>query len=315
MEEEKLDLSIIIVSWNVEKQLRPCLKSIYALQGRVANVETEVLVVDNASVDNTVAMINKEFPQIRLIANKENRGFAFANNQGIGLAQGSYVMLLNPDTEIVGDALFRMVDYLQQHPEVGLLGPQLLNSDGTVQSSRRRFPTLATAFVESTVLQRNLSRSSILANFYVKDKPNDTTQEVDWLVGACLLVRKEVIDRVGMLDERFFMYLEEVDWCYRIKKAGWRVVYLPAAQVIHHYGQSADQDIPHRHIYFNDSKCKFYEKYYGVVLGRVLRWFIIATFLYQMLEEGTKLALGHKRSLRRHRLGVFLKVIGSGLRP
>lgn len=307
-----MDLSTIIVSWNVEEQLRQCLQSIYA-QGRTP-VKAEVLVIDNASIDNTVSMITKGFPQVKLITNKENQGFAAANNQGICLAQGRYVMLLNPDTEIVGNALFEMMAYLDQHPEVGLVGPQLLNSDGTVQSSRRRFPTLATAFVESTILQRYLSRSSILANFYVKDKPDDITQEVDWLVGACLLVRSEVIKQVGMLDERFFMYLEEVDWCYRIKKAGWKIVYLPAAQVIHHYGQSADQNVPRRHIYFNDSKCKFYEKYYGVVIARMLRWFIIATFLFQMVEEGAKLALGHKRKLRRERLGVFWQVIRSGLR-
>ena len=309
-----MELSIIIVSWNVEGHLKRCLRSIYAVPAQRAEIEMEVIVVDNASIDDTVAMLRREFAQVKLIANGKNKGFAAANNQGMRLAQGIYVMLLNPDTEIVGDALPKMMDYLAQHPEVGLVGPQLLNSDGTVQPSRRRFPTLASAFVESTILQRYLSRSSILTDFYVKDRPDDITQEVDWLVGACLLVPNEVIKQVGMLDERFFMYLEEVDWCYRIKRAGWKIVYLPTAQVIHHYGQSADQDIPHRHIYFNDSKCKFYEKYYGLAVGRILRWFILATFLFQMVEEGAKLALGHKRSLRRHRLGVLWQVVRSGLR-
>jgi hypothetical protein len=274
----------------------------------------EIIVVDNASTDNTIAMIRGEFAQVELIANERNRGFAAANNQGMQLAQGRYIMLLNPDTEMVGDAPITMMDYLTQHPEVGLMGPQLLNPDGTIQSSRRRFPTLATAFVESTVLQRYLSRSPILSRFYFKDRPDSLVQEVDWLVGACLLVRSEVIEQVGMLDERFFMYLEEVDWCYRIKKADWKIVYLPTAQVVHHYGQSSDQDIPHRHIYFNDSKCKFFEKYYGKVPGMILRWFIIATFLFQMVEEGMKLALRHKPSLRRHRLAILWQVIRSGLR-
>jgi hypothetical protein len=158
----------------------------------------EIIVVDNASTDNTIAMIRGEFAQVELIANERNRGFAAANNQGMQLAQGRYIMLLNPDTEMVGDAPITMMDYLTQHPEVGLMGPQLLNPDGTIQSSRRRFPTLATAFVESTVLQRYLSRSPILSRFYFKDRPDSLVQEVDWLVGACLLVRSEVIEQVGI---------------------------------------------------------------------------------------------------------------------
>ena len=128
------------------------------------------------------------------------------------------------------------------------------------------------------------------------------------------MVRRQAIQEVGLLDEQFFMYSEEVDWCYRIKKAGWKVVYLPEAKVYHHYGQSSAKDLPHRHIYFQDSKCKFFEKHYGRTIGNALRAFILATYLFQIFEEGIKLALGHKKSLRRERLQLLLQVVKSGLR-
>jgi len=306
-----VDISVVIVSYNVRELLRRCLASVYAgLQG----LQGEVIVVDNASTDGSAEMVRREFPQVRLVDNPHNRGFAAANNQGIGLSRGRYILLLNCDAEVVGEALTTMVDCLDRHSEMGLVGPQLLNTDGSVQSSRRRFPTLATAFVESTILQRWLPNLGHLRRYYVMDRPDNLEQEVDWLIGACLLVRREVVEQVGPLDEAFFMYFEEVDWCHRIRQGGWKIVYLPSAQVVHHYGQSAEKDIPHRHIYFNNSKCKYYAKRYGPLAAAVIRLFLLMTFLYQMAEEGAKLALGHKAALRRHRLGVLFQVVRSGLK-
>ena len=156
--------------------------------------------------------------------------------------------------------------YLDAHPDVGVVGPQLLNADGTVQSSRRRFPTLATAFFESTWLER-LAPRRLLDRYYVLDRPDGETSDVDWVVGAALMVRQSVVQQVGALDAAYFMYSEELDWCRRIRDAGWRVVYLPAAQVVHHYGKSSEQAVTARHINFQRAAA-LYRKYHGGWLRR-----------------------------------------------
>ncbi|MCA9998618.1 MAG: glycosyltransferase family 2 protein, partial [Anaerolineales bacterium] len=220
-----LDLSIIIISWNVRELLRRCLASIAAGRGGLA---LEVIVVDGASHDGSAAMVAADFPWVRLLARDDNVGFPRGNNLGLELANGRYLLLLNPDTELVGDALTTLVRYLDDHPDVGLVGSQLLNSDGSVQSSRRRFPTVATAFFESTWLQPYAPRQ-LLAHFYVEDVADAETAVVDWVTGACMLTRRTVFEQVGGMDEVYFMYSEELDWCRRIKLAGWEIVYLPTA--------------------------------------------------------------------------------------
>lgn len=318
-----VDLSVIIVNWNTSDLLQRCLESLYGRGSKVdakvggparTGLSFEVVVVDNASTDGSAAMVAERFPQTRLQENRANVGFTRANNQGITSSNGRYVLLLNSDAEIVGDALETIVTYLDTHSEVGVVGPLLLNSDGSVQSSRRRFPTLATGFVESTVLQEYLPRSGLLSRFYVDDIAPDSAHRVDWVVGACFAVRRAAIEQVGIMDEGFFMYFEEVDWCWRMKKAGWQVAFLPAAQVIHHYGKSSERDLPHRHIYFNDSKVKFYRKHFGLRAALLLRSFLLASYLFQFLREGLKFVVGHKRPLRKDRLVLLAKVLRSGLR-
>jgi N-acetylglucosaminyl-diphospho-decaprenol L-rhamnosyltransferase len=303
------DLTLVIVSWNVCDLLRRCLRSILATEG-----EWEIVVVDNASTDSSPEMVREEFPQVRLIANEKNRGFTAANNQGLALAQGRCVLLLNPDTEVVADALATMVRYLDAHPEVGALGPRLLFPDGRQQPSRRRFPTLTTALVESTVVQEWWADNRILRRYYMADTPDDAVQPVDWVVGACLLVRREAFEQVGGLDEGFFMYSEELDWCRRIKDAGWEVVYLPTATVIHHEGKSSEQVVPARHIRFQTSKVRYFRKHHGSYQAEMLRWFLLATYVYQLAREGLKWLVGHKRSLRAERMRAYRQVLRSGLR-
>ena len=306
------DLSIVIVNWNVREELRNCLASIY--RGLRGELPSEVFVVDNASRDGSVEMVREEFPLAKLVENRMNLGFTAANNQAIRRSQGRYVLLLNPDTEVVGDALARMVDYMDTHPEVGLIGPQLLASDGSVQSSRRRFPSLATAFLESTVLQRWFTSSRVIRHYYVLDRSDEELQAVDWVAGACLLVRREAIEDVGLMDEDFFMYSEELDWCYRIKRAGWQIIYFPEAKIIHHEGRSSQQEVPARHIYFQESKITFFRKHHGLWQARALRAFLLLTYLFQLCEEALKWLVGHKRPLRRQRIATYCQVLGSGLR-
>jgi len=304
-----VDLSIVILNWNVRDLLRQCLQSVHTARSTLA---TEVIVVDNASSDDSAAMVRAEYPDVRLMVNAANRGYAGGNNDGIATAAGRYVLILNPDTQVVGDALSTLVAYAEAHPDVGIVAPQLLNPDGSVQPSRRRFPTLTTALFESTWLQSSAPRG-VLDDYYMLDRSDDETLQVDWAVGACLLVRRAVIDQVGKLDEGFFMYSEELDWCRRIKGAGWKIVYLPKAQVIHHMGKSSDQVVAQRHIYFQTSKVRYFRKHHGQWAAGWLRIALLAMYVWQLMLEAAKGLIGYKRELRRERVRAYWQVLRSGL--
>lgn len=317
--ESMVDLSVVVVSWNVRDLLRQCLASTSDLQ----SPSIETIIVDNVSTDGSAEMVRTEFPDVRLIVNTENRGFPAANNQGIAIAEGRYVLILNPDTEVIDDALAAMVAYADENPDVGVVGPQLLNDDAdkcpgadgcpSVQSSRRRFPTLATAFFESTWLQPCAPRR-LLARYYVQDQPDDATLDVDWVKGAALMARREAIEQVGLMDEGYFMYSEELDWCKRFKDAGWRVVYLPTAQIVHYGGKSSDQVMTSRHIHFQTSKVRYFRKHHGRFVGEVLRWFLLGNYAWQLGLEGAKWLVGHRRPLRAERIAAYRRVLQSGLR-
>jgi GT2 family glycosyltransferase len=293
--------------------LRTCLLSILKRPADTAP-QVEIIVIDNASADGSAEMVRDEFPQVQLVANEDNRGFTAANNQGLDLSNGRHLLLLNPDTAVVGDALATMVRYLDEHPTVGALGPRLCYADGSLQSSRRRFPTLSTALVESTIIQEWWGDNRILRDFYMTDTTDDVVQPVDWVVGACLAVRRQAYEQIGGLDEGFFMYSEELDWCRRIVDAGWQIVYLPTATIIHHEGKSSEQVIPARHIHFQSSKVRYFRKHHGAFQASVLRWFLLATYMYQCVREGAKWLVGHKRPLRAERLRAYRQVLKSGLR-
>jgi N-acetylglucosaminyl-diphospho-decaprenol L-rhamnosyltransferase len=304
-------LSIVIVSWNVRELLRACLASVERGRGALA---LEVIVVDGGSADGSAAMIEREFSWVRLIARPDNVGFPLGNNIGLAEASGRYCLLLNPDTQVVGDALPVIVAYMEANPAVGALGPQLLNPDGSVQSSRRHFPTLVTAFFESTWLQP-LAPAGVLRHYYVQDLPDDQTAEVDWVMGACLLVRREAMVQVGPMDVGYFMYSEELDWCRRIKMAGWKIVYLPTAQVIHYEGKSSEQAVTARHINFQRAKLRYFRKYHGRMTYGVLRIFLLFSYAWQLALEAAKGLVGHKRQLRWQRVRSYWQVLRSGLRP
>lgn len=315
-----MDVSFVIVSWNVRELLGRALRSI---QADAADYSCEIIVVDNASHDGTVEMLRAEFPTVRVIANAENAGFTRGNNQALAQAQGRFMFLLNPDTELAPGATQALAQFMDapENAGVGIVGPQLVYSDGSVQSSRRRFPKFSTALAESTVVQQWFPRSSTLDDFYMRDMPDDVTQDVDWIVGAALFVRRELYEQIGGLDERFFMYSEELDWCLRTKQArnvqtgaAWRVVYFPGARVMHYEGKSSEQALAQRDIYFHSSKVRYFKKHHGELRGELLRYFLLGTFVYQTLEESAKYALGHKRELRAGRVRAYRQVLASGLK-
>ncbi len=295
-----MDLSVIIVNWNVKDLLRQCLLSVQA---------AEIIVVDSASNDGSPDMVRTEFPQVRLIASPENLGYARGNNVGAAAAQGRYLFLLNPDTVVQPEALARLTAYMEARPRVGAVGPQLLWPDGSLQSSRRRFPTPGSLFWESTLLEQWFPGNRYARRYHLADTPAQQSQRVDWVVGAAILIRREAWQQVGPIDETFFMYFEETDWCHRTALAGWEVHYLPTAQVTHYEGKSSEQVAAARTLRFQRSKLRYTRKYFGRGWAVLLRLFLWATFAFQWAEEGLKWLIGHRRALRRQRLTAYGQVL------
>lgn len=309
-----IDLSIVIVSYNVRDLLIACLRSIEASLA-ASPLTAEVIVVDNASTDGSPEAIRLRFPQVRLIENPANRGFATANNFGVRASDGRIIALLNPDTFVPPGSLETLTGYLDEHPDAGVVGPRLAYPDGATQPSRRHFPTLLTGLLESTIVQDYWPDNPAARRYYVTDRPDGITQDVDWLVGACLVARRDVFSQAGLLDEAFFMYSEEVEWCYRVRQTGRRIVYLPEATIIHHEGASSRQDVPARQINFDTSRVLLFERLYGRRVARLLRGYLLGTYVIRLGIEGTKGLLGHKRALRWTRVALYRQALNSGLRP
>lgn len=233
----KKDLSVIIVNYNVKAFLEQCL---IAINSACGNLNVEIFVVDNASVDGSQAMVKKKFPEVHLIENNTNVGFSAANNQALKLAHGKYVLILNPDTLIQEDTLFVLNKYLEEHQDVGAVGCKLLNPDGSFQiASRRSFPTPWVAFCRIVGLSRVFPKSRLFGKYNVTYLDPDVEAEVDVLPGSLMMLRKSVLDEVGDFDEDYFMYGEDIDLSYRIKRAGWKMIYTPLTKVIHYKGESS----------------------------------------------------------------------------
>jgi GT2 family glycosyltransferase len=231
-----MDLSIIVVSYNSERWLRECLS---AVADRLARIRAEVVLVDNASTDGSVSLVSAEFPWVRLIRNATNRGFAAAVNRGLAASRGGAVLWLNPDAVLLDDGMVELVRYLEAHREVGIVGPQLVDPDGAVQRSARAFPSYEWPVAHRRSIWTRLVPWNPYSRRYLRTDADPTRiQEVDWVSGACLLHRREVADALGGLDERFFMYCEDVDFCLRARQHGWVVRYHPGARVRHHLGGS-----------------------------------------------------------------------------
>jgi GT2 family glycosyltransferase len=304
-----MDLSIIIVSWNVKDLLRTCLDSINKACQAAPELSSEIIVVDSASTDGSPQMVRDEFPEVKLIASSQNLGYAGGNNAGVATAQGRYLLLLNPDTVVMPEALSRLVHYMELHPGVGAVGPQLIWPDGSIQPSRRRFPTLGSLFWESTLLGQWFPHNRYVAHYCMLDLPPDQPQRVDWVVGAALLIRREAWQAVGPLDEAFFMYFEETDWCRRCVQAGWEIHYLPDVRIIHYEGKSSEQVAGARTLRFQRSKIRYTRKYYGSGWANLLHFFLWLTFAIQWLEETVKWLIGRHRPLHRERMVAYQQVL------
>lgn len=323
-------VGVVIVSWNVRDLLRDALASLAA-----STTAARVVVVDNASSDGSAAMVAADFPAVTLVANAVNRGFTAANNQGFralgvdvdarraGEGAPRHVLLLNPDTVVAPDAIAILAAYLDAHPGVGAVGPCLLNPDGSVQSSRRRFPTLLTGLVESTPVGWHWPGSPAARRYHMADAPAgmatgagaDAAGPVDWVTGAAILARADALAAVGGFDEGFFMYAEEIDLCRRLRDAGWATHYCGAAQVTHHEGKSSEQAVAARHVRFHRSRVRYFWKHHGRGAAEVVRWGILAAFALEALLEAGKGLAGHRRALRWARVRAYVALLRDGLAP
>jgi len=255
-----MDLSVCIVSYNCRDLLARCLRSIQEHSGALS---VEVIVVDNASSDGTAAMLAEEFPEVRLIASEENLGFARGTNRAMGEASGDVLMMLNPDTEVQPGALERLVGFLRKRREAGVAGPRIAGPDGRLQHTCHPFPSIWLTVVAQLGLHRLLPRSRTFGEYDMTWWTHDEPRRVAWLSGACLAVRREVWERVGPLDEGYFMYSEDVDWCYRLFLAGYERWYLPGARIVHHEAGSWGSASVERIIASHRANFRFFGKMHG----------------------------------------------------
>jgi GT2 family glycosyltransferase len=287
-----LDLEISIVNNNNCKILEECLLSIFE---NTKGIEFIVSVVDNASTDGSVKMLKEKFPQVNLIENKIKKGFSANHNQVLKKSQAKYILLLNDDTKVLGDSFFKMVKFMDTHPEVGIAGCKVLNLDGTLQYSARKFPSksikmLLAGFFHNTFLGKLFPENPFTKEYLLIDWDHSEAKEVDWVSGCCMMIRKEVLDKIGYLDERFVMFVEDVDICYRVWKSGYKVYYFPDAKIIHYGGVSTSREPLKMIIEHHKSMYKFYKKHY-LVRGR-LKWIIIAGLFLRCSISITQNILG-----------------------
>jgi len=262
-----MDVSIIIVTWNSSSLIGECLDSIYSHKGKL---KFEILVVDNNSQDATRDIIREFYPQVLFIENKENLGYARANNQGIECSVGKYVLLLNPDVSLLDNALLDLFLYMEKHPEAGAIGPQLLNPDGTIQPSCREFPGFLTLIYDVLGLSFLFPKSKFFASWRMGYFDHDSSREVDQPMGSALMLRRRALKQIGLMDEEFFMFFNDVDLCYRLKKANWKIYFYPEARAYHLLGASTKR-VKSRMIYLSHrGYYKFLKKHRTKKMDQIL---------------------------------------------
>lgn len=276
-------MSVVVVSYNVAPLLACCLEAVLSEDlpgGR------EVIVVDNASTDDSAAVVRARFPAVRLVVNETNVGFARATNQGLALARGRALLLLNPDTEPQRGALATLLDFLDRHPDAAAVGPALRNPDGTRQRACFRFPTLAMFFLDLFPVHPRLMVSWLNGRYPAEHRGRPF--RIDHPLGACMLIRREALDAVGLLDEGYFMYCEEVDWCWRARQAGWEIYHVPRAVVVHHGGQSTQQAPEAMFIALYRSRLRLIERYYSPPKRAAARAIVRAGLLARVVDAARR---------------------------
>lgn len=270
-----MDLIISIVNANNSNLLKECLTSIHTHTHRIS---FEIIVIDNASEDDSVKMMEEKFPQVKIIKNTTRFGFAKNHNQVLKNISARYVVILNEDTILLNDALDKMVAFLEENPKVGIVGPKVLNKDKSLQLSARAFPSLdirilIAGMFHNTFLTKIFPHNPFTQQYLLLDWDHNNIREIDWVSGCCLMVRKDVLDKIGLLDEQFVMFVEDVDFCFRAKREGYKTFYLPSAEIIHLGGAAISRTPIKMIIEHHKSMYKFYKKNY--LKGGRLRYLIL----------------------------------------
>lgn len=276
-----MELSIAMVSRDTRECLRECLQSIRD-QGR--GIAPEAVLVDDASSDGSAEMVGRDFPWVKLLRNRSNEGFSAGTNKAIRATRGQFVLLLNTDMIVLPGSLQTMLELMRLQPEIGVLSCQLLNTDGSVQHFCRRLPGVAVAMIEKTFLQRLFPNNRILRDYYMRDWHHDTFREVEQPPGCCLLVRRDVLDRVGLLDERMFLYFSDVDFCRRVREAGFRIFFTPEARIVHHHGV-AGRKLRDVDLIWQRDRFAYFRKH----SGRPAVWAVKAIMLLDFFLRGLEL--------------------------
>jgi GT2 family glycosyltransferase len=311
-----LDLSVVILNWNTRTLLEKCLRSVVC---QSAGIRLEVLVVDNASEDGSREMVQSLFPHVNLIVNSTNTGFGAGNNVALPHATGRYILFLNSDTAVTEGALPAMVAHADSAPDIGILGPKLLNGDGSLQYSCRRYPNLGAGFFRSTLLGRLFPQNRFTSDYLMTDWDHASARDVDWVSGAAIMIRRSLVDQIGCFDEDFYMYCEDVDLCWRANHTPltgpnpatdpltaegprhWRVVYYSDATIYHLIGKSSDQ-APTRMTYeFHRSQHLFYKKHYAASTPIPLRLIIPAGIALRAIGQMARFRV---RYIQRRMLGL-----------
>jgi GT2 family glycosyltransferase len=305
------DVAVSIVHYRTPEPLLACLDAVEAAR---AECSLDVTVTDNASGDDaTASRVAARFPAVRWVQNERNLGYGRAHNQALRGTDARHLLVLNADAALQPGALGRLVAELDQQLALAVVGPRLRYPDGRPQPSRRRFPQPWTFFVESTQWQRFVPANPLLDRYYVADRPDDEPQDADWLVGACLLVRARAATEVGLFDERYFLYSEEIDWCQRFRAAGWGVRYLPSAEVVHVEGASTRQAPAQRTAHFWRNRLRYVETWHGPRLAGRLRAYLLIESAARTVEASAGL-LRRSRVDERHAHLCEIRALVGGLR-
>ena len=292
------DMSIVLVGWNNKAYLGPCLDSLY--DGKLKS-SFDVVVVDNGSTDGSQEMLREQYPEVMIIQNEKNEGLGRASNQGIEATKGKYVLLLNNDTIVNGPSFDLMVKYMDENPKVGAVGGKLLNEDGSIQACYNNFSTLGEEFLIATRI------GELINPGYPAVTDSEEEKSVDWLGSACLLLRRKALDEVGLLDDSYFIYGDEADLQFRLKKAGWEVYYLPQATTIHFGGRSMDRWRRRKMVY--RGKMLFYKKNYGPLQTFLLRLMLAFLSTIKLVIWGVSYIFPTKRDLAKKELRSNLDVV------
>lgn len=299
-----MNLSIIIVNWNTKDMLRDCLMSV---QNGSGNIETETIVVDNASTDGSQQMVKQSFPEALLIENKENRGFAAANNQGLPAANGRYILLLNSDTMVLGDVLQRSVEFMDSHSDVAVMGCRVLNTDGSLQPTCSQFPSLLNLLLLTSGLWK-LPWIDFFDRYQMRRWQRKEERDVDVVSGCYMVVRSDAIEEVGRLDEDFFFFGEETDWCRRFQKAGWQVRFAPVGEIIHHGGGSVRKLNFKRDLMLSSATVKLHLKHRGLA-SAIGAWIIVFGFNFSRAVFWSLKGLTRNDTKTRGRRDHFLSLV------